>query len=170
MSETSDNLYLIGLGSNIRHARFGSPRAVVGKAYQKLSKVGEVSAIARIIDSAPLGPSNRRYANGAAILQSDMPPDELLCALKQVEHEFGIRRGGRWRARVLDLDIVLWSGGIWASRELAVPHRSFRERPFVLGPAESIAPDWRDPVTSLLLGHLNARLTKPRPVPSGRLR
>ena len=47
-------------------------------------------------------------------------------------------RYSRWRARVLDLDIVLWSAGPWASERLVIPHGEFRRRAFVLGPAAAI--------------------------------
>jgi 2-amino-4-hydroxy-6-hydroxymethyldihydropteridine diphosphokinase len=58
---------------------------------------------------------------------------------------------------VLDLDIVLWSGGAWSSPDLTVPHIAFRERGFVLDPAAAIAPAWRDPVSGLTLRQLAAR-------------
>lgn len=89
----------------------------------------------------------------------------MLASLKRIERAFGTRRGGRWQARVLDLDIILWSGGMWASPALSIPHRLFRERSFVTGPASAIAPAWKDPLTNLSLRQINARLTKPRPVP-----
>ena len=88
----------------------------------------------------------------------------MLAALKAIERQFGRRRGGqRWAARVLDLDIVLWSGGPWASPSLTVPHPEFRRRGFVLGPARAVAPDWRDPVTRLTLRQLYARLLRSAP-------
>jgi 2-amino-4-hydroxy-6-hydroxymethyldihydropteridine diphosphokinase len=59
---------------------------------------------------------------------------------------------------VLDLDIVLWSGGAWASPGLTIPHPRFRTRQFVLGPAASIAPTWRDPLSGLTLRQLAYRL------------
>lgn len=90
----------------------------------------------------------------------------MLAKLKQIEREFGRgrRRGQRWQARVLDLDIILWSGGIVASPALQIPHPAFRQRRFVLDPASAIAGDWRDSVTNLSLRQLQARLTRPRPL------
>ena len=66
----------------------------------------------------------------------------------------------RWRARTLDLDLILWSGGCWADAVLVIPHRAFRGRSFVLDPAARIARDWRDPITGLSLAHLHHRLGK----------
>lgn len=159
--------YLIALGSNQRHHRCGSPRQVLRAALAAMAAAGlTVEAAAPIMRSAPIGPSLRRYANSAALIATGLPPDELLVLLKDIERSFGRRAGGqRWSARVLDLDLVLWSGGAWSSPDLTVPHAAFRERDFVLTPAVALVPDWRDPVTNLSLRQLKARLTRPRPMP-----
>ena len=156
--------YLIALGSNKRHHRYGAPGRVLAAALDALAAQGlVVVAAAPVMQSAPLGPSRRRYANGAALIESDLDPEELLSLLKSTERQFGRRSGGqRWASRVLDLDIVLWSGGAWSSPDLTVPHKSFRQRDFVLRPARALAPLWRDPITGLSLNHLHARLTQPR--------
>ena len=159
--------YLIALGSNKRHHRHGAPAGVLAAALDALAAQGiAVLAVAPVLQSAPLGPSRRRYANGAALIESDLDPEELLALLKSTERQFGRRSGGqRWASRVLDLDIVLWSGGAWSSPDLTVPHKSFRQRDFVLRPARALAPLWRDPITGLSLNHLYARLTRPRRLP-----
>ena len=159
--------YLIALGSNQRHVRLGSPEQVLAAAMTELNRKGlKLVASAKTIRSAPLGPSRRRYANSAALVTSKLDPPEMLARLKHIEAEFGRRRAGqRWSARVLDLDVVLWSGGVWSSPGLSVPHPEFRERSFVLTPARAIAGTWRDPITGLSLRHLQARLTRPRPAP-----
>lgn len=163
--------YLIALGANMRHPRHGSPEQVLEAALVALGAAGalEVEARSPIIRSAPLGPSARRYANAAAVVRCRLAPPELLSRLKRVEATFGRRRAGRrWRARVLDLDIILWSGGAWCGRGLTIPHTQFRRRAFVLRPAAAIAASWRDPLSGLTIRHLLARLTKPHPVPRGR--
>lgn len=154
--------YLIALGSNQRHHRFGDPRKVLDAALAALEARGiKVLRAAPVIASAPVGPSLRRYANGAALVESRLPPDELLAALKSVERAFGRTRGAqRWSSRVLDLDIVLWEGGAWASPGLIVPHVAFRSRDFVLRPAAAIVPDWRDPLTGRSVRQLAARLQR----------
>lgn len=160
-------IYLIALGSNMRHVRHGGPRAILLAALAELRARGvAVLRVSPIIASDPIGPSIRRYANGAAVVRSDLAPPQFLHLLKQVEHAFDRQaRGQRWRARTLDCDIVLWSGGNFAANDLVIPHRLFRTRDFVLGPAAAIAPRWRDPVTGLTLRQLHARLTGHRPVP-----
>lgn len=140
MARTS---YVIGLGSN-RRGRHGAPAREVAAAIDAL---GGVIMVSPIIASAPLGPSIRRFANAAALIESDEAPPALLARLKRIERDFGRRRGQRWGARVIDLDIILWSGGCWGETDLVIPHRLFRERAFVLAPLLAIVPGWRDPVT-----------------------
>jgi len=162
-----ESLYVIALGSNMRHPRHGLPRKVLHAALAAMEARGiAVLRASPVIESAPLGPSLRRYANAAALVRADLDPPELLAALQGVEAEFGRkRRGMRWRARVLDLDIVLWGGGAWLSDGLAIPHPEFRRRAFVLEPASSVASGWRDPLTGLTPAQLRARLTPGRPAP-----
>lgn len=158
--------YLVALGSNMRHPAFGSPRAVVDAALIELDRQFGVRAVSCVVQSAPLGPSRRRYANAAAVLAAGLAPQDMLAALQAIERAFGRRRRGqRWGARVLDIDLILWSGGALVAQGLQIPHPAFRERRFVLEPAAAIAPCWRDPTTGLSLRQLHARLTRPRPLP-----
>lgn len=158
--------YLIALGSNVRHHRHGRPRQVLKAVLGDLEAEGiAVEAAAPVVFSRPIGPSLRRYANGAALVRTRMTPPELLACLKALERRFGRRPGGRrWGSRVLDLDLILWECGAWSSPGLTVPHPRFRERAFVLGPAAAIAPLWRDPITGLSLRQLFFRLRRSRPL------
>ncbi len=158
--------YLIALGSNQRHARHGAPDRVLGAALAALEGEGiRVVRAGPVISSAPIGPSLRRYANSAAVVETDLLPDALLTALKQIERAFGRTRGGqRWSTRVLDLDIVLWRGGAWSSPGLTVPHVAYRSREFVLAPALAIAADWRDPLSGLTVRQLLHRLRRAKPL------
>ena len=125
----------------------------------------DVFAQSAIISSAAIGPSKRQYANAAALITSALSPPELLTRLQTIESHFGrIRRGQPWGARTLDLDILLWSGGIWADStpDLAIPHPALRTRNFVLTPAAMIAPDWHDPVTGLSIRQLQSRINRPK--------
>jgi 2-amino-4-hydroxy-6-hydroxymethyldihydropteridine diphosphokinase len=151
--------YAIGLGSNRPHGRFGAPVAILNAALADLHPV----AASGIIETAPIGPSLRTFANAAALIETELSPPELLAALKAIERRFGRRRGQRWGARVLDLDILLWSGGCWSSATLSIPHRHLTGRRFALDPLAQIAPKWRIPRHGTAR-QCAARLTRPRPV------
>lgn len=168
MAGKSTHLYMIALGSNQRHELAGSPRNMIEQAIEAIEMPDiDVFAQSCVIESTAIGASRRRYANAVAVIASDLEPPALLQRLQSVETHFGRRRiGQRWRARTLDLDIVLWSGGIWSGEHpaLAIPHAAMRERSFVLGPATEIAPDWRDPLTGLTIRQLFHRLNRPKPL------
>ena len=149
--------YAIAIGSN-RRGRHGAPRAEVRAA---IGALGGTVAVSPIIETAPIGPSIRRFANACVVVDSAEPPDALLARLKRIERAFGRRRGRRWGERVIDLDIVLWSGGARSSPTLTIPHRLFRDRDFVLRPLATIAPAWRDPVTGRTICQL-AHMVDPR--------
>ncbi|MDQ3139755.1 MAG: 2-amino-4-hydroxy-6-hydroxymethyldihydropteridine diphosphokinase, partial [Pseudomonadota bacterium] len=117
-----------------------------------------------VSSSRAIGPAGRGFANAAIILASSLAPLELLAALKEIERDFGRRAGRRWGARVLDLDILLWSEGAFAGPGLVIPHPAFRDRAFALAPLAEIAPAWRDPITGMTIRQLHARLRVPRPV------
>ncbi len=155
--------YIIALGSNRRHGRFGAPEYVIDAALVALDL--PIATLSKTIRSAPLGPSSRTYANAVAIVETEMSPPDMLNQLKIIEYSFGRRRGQRWGARVIDMDIVLWSGGCWAAPDLVIPHPLFRERDFVLAPLAAVAGEWKDPMTGLSVLHLKARLDRKRPSP-----
>ncbi|MES2988236.1 MAG: 2-amino-4-hydroxy-6-hydroxymethyldihydropteridine diphosphokinase [Pseudomonadota bacterium] len=144
--------YVIALGSN-RRGRHGSPEREIAAALALLHPV----TVSPILRTAPLGPSKRRFANAAAILETGEDPPALLARLKAIERAFGRRPGRTWGARVIDLDIILWSGGAWGEPSLTIPHPHFRTRDFVLKPLLAIAPAWRDPISGLSIRHLAAR-------------
>lgn len=140
--------YAIAIGSNRRHHRYGAPAGVVAGAMDALHRLGEVTAASPIIRTPAMGPAGRSFANAAVLLETTLEPGALLSQLKQIERRFGRRRGRRWGARVLDLDIILWSAGPFAAPGLTVPHSEFRARRFVLQPLAAIAPAWRDPIST----------------------
>ena len=151
----------------MRHRRHGAPKRVIAAALAELARANvAVLAASPVVETVPIGPSRRTFANAAALVETGRDPGAMLALLQRIERRFGRRRRGqRWTARVLDLDLVLWSGGAWRDPRLTLPHPRFRARGFVLGPARAIAPGWRDPLTGLTLAQLHRRLTRPRPLP-----
>ncbi|MEG8044214.1 2-amino-4-hydroxy-6-hydroxymethyldihydropteridine diphosphokinase [Sphingomonas sp. LR59] len=151
--------YAIALGSN-RRGLHGAPEREIAAALEAL---GDVVARSPTVASAPLGPSNRRYANAVALIETQEDPAALLVRLKRIERAFGRRPGRRWGSRVLDLDIILWSGGVWSSPGLTVPHAAFRTRGFVLGPLSALVPKWRDPLTHRTIRQLAQMVDRRHP-------
>lgn len=165
MTQLSPHIYALALGSNRRHGRWGAPHQIIRRTLDLLDD-GDVELLdaSRIMTSRPIGPSRRAYANAVALVVTRLEPDALLHHLKAMEAYAGRRRGQRWSARTLDLDIILWSGGIVAQPDLLVPHPAYPQREFVLRPLAEIAAGWRDPLTGRTVQQSAARLNRAKPV------
>jgi 2-amino-4-hydroxy-6-hydroxymethyldihydropteridine diphosphokinase len=154
------HLYAIALGSNRRHVRYGRPAGVIEAAVARLDAEFGLFDASPIILNKAVGGAGRDFANAVALVESGLEPKAMLAELKAVERDFGRRPGKRWGERVLDLDLIAWSGGRFRSRGLTIPHARLREREFVLAPLASIAPDWRiagGPTARHLLSRLGKR-------------
>jgi 2-amino-4-hydroxy-6-hydroxymethyldihydropteridine diphosphokinase len=137
----------------------------VRAAVQALAEAGlDIRRCAPIIQTAPLGPSNRRYANAAILADWSGSPQQLLALLKRTEAEFGRRRGQRWGARVLDCDILAFGHETVRAPGLTVPHARLHERLFVLDPLLTLWPQWRHPRLNRSVRHMAARLRRRHPV------
>ena len=157
------HLYAIALGSNRPHGRHGRPGGVIGAAIARLDRDFGLFDASPILLNPAQGGAGRDFANAVALVESNLGPQAMLTALKEIEIDFGRRRGRRWGARVLDLDILAWSGGRTRSRQLTIPHPRLASRAFAIGPLATIAPDWRliGPFTAR---HLATRLARRRPL------
>ncbi len=156
------HLYAVAIGSNRPHGRFGRPPGVVEAAVARLDRQFGLFDASPIVLNAAQGGAGRDFANAVALVESELDPPAMLSALKDIEGDFGRRPGRRWGPRVLDLDLVLWSGGRYRDRQLRIPHPRLAERGFVLGPLAAIAPTWRA-AGARTVRHLAHRLARRRP-------
>ena len=155
----------MAIGSNRPHGRYGPPAGVVAAAIARLDLEFGLFDASPIILNRATGGAGRDFANAVALVESELDPPELLDRLKRLEREFGRRPGRRWGARVLDLDIVLWSGGKFRSRRLTIPHPQLARRSFVLHPLAAMVPNWRVGPS----GHSPPRPAPCPPLPEERL-
>lgn len=153
------HLYAIAIGSNRPHGRFGRPPQVVEAAIGRLDEEFGLFDASPVLLNPAHGGAGRDFANAVALVESGLRPPDMLGRLKGVERDFGRRGGRRWGDRVLDLDIIAWSGGSWRSRWLTVPHPAAARRHFVIEPLAAIAPGWRldGALTARHLAHRLAR-------------
>lgn len=159
--EGATQLYAIAIGSNRPHGRFGLPAQVVESAIARLDRDFGLFDASPILLNAAIGGAGRDFANSVALVESKIEPARMLAALKAIERDFGRRNGRRWGPRVIDLDILAWSGGRYRGRELQVPHPKLETREFAIGLLAAIAPGWRVR-GSLTARHLAHRLARRR--------
>ncbi len=137
----------IALGSNL-----GDRGETLLKAVRMLNAADgiRVLKISQFITTEPVGgpDDQNKYLNGAATIEIDLSPQELLSALQTIEHACGRRRETepRWGPRTCDLDILLIGDTVIQTEELTIPHPRMHERLFVLRPLASIAPNAIHPV------------------------
>jgi 2-amino-4-hydroxy-6-hydroxymethyldihydropteridine diphosphokinase len=133
----------IAIGSNL-----GARQDAIRNALARLSEVPGtlVTAVATFRETEPVDapPDSGRFINGAAAIETDLSPVELLRRLLQIEREAGRMRAEessiRNAPRVLDLDLLLYGDLTVADEELTLPHPRMHTRRFVLEPLAEIAP------------------------------
>jgi 2-amino-4-hydroxy-6-hydroxymethyldihydropteridine diphosphokinase len=155
----------VGVGSNLgdRWANL----ALAARALRAEPRLALLRA-SRVWDAAPLGPPQPRYLNAALELESAAPAAALLEVLQRVERAAGRRRGIRWGARTLDLDLLLLEGQVIRRPGLVVPHPELVARRFVLAPLAELCPERVVPGTGRTVAELLARAPPEDLRPAGR--
>ena len=115
---------------------------------EAIRRVGERDGI-RILRRAsfyrtePVGmPGQPWCINTVLEIRTTLPPRRLMAVLLEIEQEMGRRRDADEtgaRARVIDLDLLLYGQEVIEEEGLIVPHPRLHERRFVLEPLNEIA-------------------------------
>jgi 2-amino-4-hydroxy-6-hydroxymethyldihydropteridine diphosphokinase len=153
---TKATIAYIGLGSNL-----GERAEYIGNAVASLSRHEgiEVARVSELRETPPLGDLDQpAYLNGVCEIRTTLAPDELLGALQATEDALGRRRHGKWTARVIDLDLLLFGDQVIHRGNLTVPHPEMHLRSFVLGGLCQLAPDLVHPVLGESIRVLAERL------------
>ncbi len=107
-----------------------------------------VVAVSTLRETDPVGFIDQpRFLNGAAELETTLPPQELLALLLAVERRFGRDREGAapQGPRTLDLDLLLYESLEIDEPGLRIPHPRLHERRFVLEPLAELDPSLEVP-------------------------
>lgn len=164
-------LALIALGANLPAGK-DKPEKTLKKALAYLAREPEieVTSVSQWFRTPASPPdSGPDFVNGAAVIETALPPHALLAALHAAEDRMGRKRqdDDRWGPRVCDLDLLAVEDSVlpdertmrrWMElppervatdtpERLILPHPRMQERAFVLVPLAEIAPDWRHPMT-----------------------
>ena len=129
----------LGLGSNE-----GDRIAQLRAARAALSAHGiEVTASSSVYETAPQGEvlDQPDFLNAVLRIDTELGPEELLSACKEIELELGRVPGGRRHGpRPVDVDVLLLGSLEHRSERLTLPHRDLAARRFVLEPLLEIDP------------------------------
>jgi 2-amino-4-hydroxy-6-hydroxymethyldihydropteridine diphosphokinase len=132
-------LAYVGLGANL-----GDREATLRAAVEALAAVPgvRVVAVSSLRETEPVGYLDQPpFLNGAAALETELAPRELLEALLAVERALGrTREGPRFGPRTVDLDLLLHGSEVVDEPGLTVPHPRLHERAFALEPLAELDP------------------------------
>lgn len=132
--------YILGLGSNL-----GNRAELLARAIRALDELPGVTvlAVSEAVDSDPVGYANQpNFLNLCLAIVCDKKPDELLAATLEVERQLGRERtANRNGPRTLDIDLLFYEGGAWASPTVTLPHPRWSSRDFVISPLRNLLQD-----------------------------
>lgn len=129
----------LGLGSNL-----GDPVANLDEAVRRLDTTPGITLVARSSNyrTPPWGPVPQDdFVNICVVVDTVLPPLDLLARCLEIENELGRVREVRWGPRVIDVDVLICGMERIAEATLEVPHPRMGERAFVLIPLAEIWPD-----------------------------
>jgi 2-amino-4-hydroxy-6-hydroxymethyldihydropteridine diphosphokinase len=151
----------IALGSNLP-STFGTPADNLHEALRRLATLGHVKAVSSFHTTAPVGYLDQpQFINAAALLETTLPPLDLLHALLAIEHDMGRDRTSAppKGPRIIDLDLLLYDDLILTTPSLTLPHPAMPHRAFVLAPLAEIAPTMMHPVQQQTILNLLTKIT-----------
>lgn len=126
----------------------------------------ELLAVSRFRETRPIGGPvlQSAFLNGACLIETELPPGELLGALFAVENTLDRSREERWGPRTIDLDLLLYDELMLESPELTLPHPRMATRRFVLEPCAEIAGELRYPPVGCTVRDLLDNISTPHPL------
>lgn len=128
----------VGIGANV-----GDAAATVARALDALAGLGRVAQRSSLYRTRPWGKTDQPdFVNAVALLETALPPRDLLHALKGLESKLGRVETERWGPRVIDLDLLAYDGVELDEPGLHLPHVHLRERAFVLVPLAEVDPSY----------------------------
>lgn len=146
----SDELHRVylGLGSNLgdREEHIRKAVALIGE------KVGLVIRQSSLIETEPWGfESENRFLNGVILVETSLPPRQLLRATQKIERSLGRKRKStdsslqspdfsKYSDRPIDIDILLYDDLTVDEPDLKIPHPLMEQRDFVMIPLNEIKP------------------------------
>lgn len=143
----------LALGTNL-----GSRSLNLVRACAALKKFVSVSRVSHIYETPPWGITDQpAFLNQVLEVTTELPPQELLTTVKQIEVDLGRVPAERYGPRLIDIDILLYGSQAVNTENLVIPHPRMNERAFVLVPLNELIPDVVPPgleqtVSELLAG------------------
>lgn len=89
------------------------------------------------------GVSQDNFLNLCVEIETELPAQDLLSFILQIEQHCGRQRLQKWGPRSLDIDILLYGEEKLNLPQLKIPHPHIIERSFVLFPLAELIPNYK---------------------------
>ncbi len=99
---------VIGVGSNIE------PHVFIPAAIRAVTAAFGPGRLSRFVHTDPIDrPKQDRYLNGAVLVRTDLPPEQIETRLRDMEDDLGrVRTDDKYAPRTIDLDLVVYDGKV----------------------------------------------------------
>ena len=134
----------LSLGSNLGN-KLENLQLAVNLIAQKAGRVIKISSIYK---TKSWGFKSDDFYNICVEVSTNLNPENLLDCVLKIENELGRIRDNSdaYKARVIDIDVLLFDDEIIFYNNLKVPHPKMLERKFVLVPLTEIAANIKHPI------------------------
>lgn len=146
-NQSLQNRAILLLGSNAPDALFA-----LGQAREALQRETEIVLAGSLWRSAAWGFEGPDFINQAVEVTWEGDLSVFMTRCIEIEKKLGRVRNtavSGYENRRIDLDIILWEGGVYVSENLIVPHPRMHIRRFVLHPVAEHWGEWIHPVENL---------------------
>jgi 2-amino-4-hydroxy-6-hydroxymethyldihydropteridine diphosphokinase len=135
----------LSMGANLGE-RKGNLRAAIAQ----LPAAGvQVERVSSLYETEPVDYLVQPWFLNCVVMgETQVPAEELLRRLREIEMRMGSKKEFAKGPRLLDIDILLYGNETIGTVELQVPHPRMLERRFVLAPLAEIAPELTHPAWS----------------------
>ena len=158
MAETT--VYL-SLGSNLGDRKKNLRTAIAALADAKV----RATRVSSFYETEPVDLREQPwFLNCVVQAETELPPLELLRALRAIESRMGSKKLVLKGPRLIDLDILLYGNETIDTSELQVPHPRMLTRKFVLVPLAEIAPSLKHLSWEATAAELVAKVRDPSEV------
>jgi len=110
--------------------------------------IGAVSKISSVYKTAAWGFESDDFYNICIEISTNLNPENLLKSIHKIELSLGRNRTSEkgYKARTIDIDVLLFDNEIIFSKDLIVPHKDMLNRKFVMVPLSEITPNLLHPI------------------------
>lgn len=148
----------LSLGSNLGDRAKNLQTAIAALADSKV----RVTRVSSFYETEPVDLREQPwFLNCAVQAETELPPSELLRALRRIESRMGSKKLVSKGPRLIDLDILLYGDETIVTPELQVPHPRMLMRKFVLVPLAEVSPDLKHPRWEATVTELLAKMRDP---------